>query len=115
MLVIASDTPDFFIFLVFYDRDPRLAYQAIALARVNSTSEAKTVALTPVKGPAISVRLIYWVGIAVLWGITLLVGHKWGFRAELPLIALMFVWPFAIKKFLNQGKEEKHKGEKHDA
>lgn len=108
MLVVATDVINTYIFSIFYGRDPRLAYQAIAMARVNSISEVKAIASAPVKGPAIRVRLIYWVGVGILWGLGLVAQHKWGFAALVPFLGLMLLWPYAIRKFANWSKEPKH-------
>jgi len=106
MLVVGTDTPDEYYFLLFFNRDPRSAYKAISIAPINTIPEATTIPVAKIVDLAKRVRFIYWGGIAVLWALTLLVGNKWGLRAELPILALMFVWPYAIRKWVN--REKKH-------
>lgn len=104
MLVVATDVINTYIFSIFYGRDPRLAYQAIATARVNTVS-TKTVGTIQ---PTDRSRLIYWAIAVALWVAILVVGHKWGYRAEIPLVLTLVAWVVGAKRWFSKPKEKKH-------
>jgi hypothetical protein len=107
MLVIGTNTPGTYIFHVFFDRDPRIGYKALALAPVHmNAATTATVSKVKVAQPVNYNRAIYWGGVLFLWIVAWIIGYKWGFKAEIPVLFIMIMWPTAIRRWFRKTEEK---------
>ena len=104
MLVVGTDAVNTYIFSIFYGRDPRPANKAIATAPVNV--KTSLIGSKTTKPMAPNKPLLYWGGIIFFWMLALLIGNKWGFKAEIPVLFIMIMWPTAIRRWFRKTEEK---------
>lgn len=109
MLIIGTDVADIYTLQVFYDRDPRIGYRAIAEAPVHSTDVVEAAVATVERTFSYSGLIVMVVGMFIMLPLSVFLLHNfhaWGFLA---LLIFAFMWGQFARWVGTRGKKNKGK------
>ena len=103
MLIIATHTQDVYTLQVFYDRDPRLSFLAVAEAPVRTQESVISSIKRPVSYGGLIVLLV---GMLVMLPLSAFLLHKFGNWGVLMLLAYVAVWGYITRLLDKKGAKK---------